>query len=506
MEENRQNANASNKKADPQKGNSRNFSDQKDRENEGGEKQGKSRRGNRRRPKKKKFNQNANNPTEKTAAQSAEINNAPAAQKADTNSDNSQKHSGKGNSKNKHSGGKNGGHGGQNQKGRSNDLRDRTNNAQTPQSLQIAHIKRIPDPESQKKLSAESLSVRDEDIFLPLSTENNIKISEALVKKMVDEFFDEQFDQQLDEQHGNVKSTDSVSAEKTASTDVEVIGVRFKSNGKTYYFAPEGNKVEKGTKVIVETARGLEFGEVWLENSFVSESKVVLPLRPMIRVATDEDVKHNENNRRLEKDAFGICMEKIDAHKLDMKLVDVQYTFDNTKLLFYFTSAGRVDFRELVKDVASVFRTRIEFRQIGVRDEAKLMGGIGPCGRRLCCTTFLPDFAQVSIKMAKDQGLSLNSSKNSGCCGRLMCCLRYENDVYAEELKRTPPVDSTVMTEEGVGTVTEINPLAGTIKVKLHSQNELVPKQFSRDDVELISSPRRSKNDEQTVGDTDETE
>ncbi len=500
MEENRQNANASNKNTNSPSSNDR--------------KSGSARRNNRRRPKKKNLNKDANNLEAAAAVHSDASGSAPAAQNASQSvvENNAQKHSGKGGmkSKGKHSGGKSGGHGAD-RKGRQNNnsgdrqnrADERSNQAQAPQSVQIAHIKRISSPEKQsaKKLTSESLSVRDDDIFLPLSTDSKVKISEDLVKKMVDEFFSEQYENAVTE-----RSVSQDSEGVSENVEVEVIGIRFKPNGKTYYFAPEGNKVEKGTKVIVETARGLEFGEVWLENRAVSESKVVLPLRPMIRVATDEDMQHNENNRRLEKDAFGICMGKIDAHALDMKLVDVQYTFDNTKLLFYFTSAGRVDFRELVKDVAAVFRTRIEFRQIGVRDEAKLMGGIGPCGRHLCCTTFLPDFAQVSIKMAKDQGLSLNSSKNSGCCGRLMCCLRYENETYTEELKRTPPVDSTVMTEEGTGTVTEINPLARTVKVRLHSQNELVPKQFSRDDVELISLPRRSKNDDSVTEAADDAE
>ena len=205
----------------------------------------------------------------------------------------------------------------------------------------------------------------------------------------------------------------------------EVVGVRFKEEGKVYYFAPGKAQLAKGDPVIVETARGPEYGTIWVANRKVRDSEIVKPLKEVMRRATPEDLKHHKENKAKEADAFRICGEKIAQHGLDMKLVEAQYTFDNSKLLFYFTSAGRVDFRELVKDLASVFRTRIELRQIGIRDEAKLMGGLGACGRPLCCATFLSDFGQVSIKMAKEQNLSLNSSKISGVCGRLMCCLRY---------------------------------------------------------------------------------
>ena len=268
---------------------------------------------------------------------------------------------------------------------------------------------------------------------------------------------------------------------------VEVVGVRFKATGKTYYFDPAGISAQKGAYAIVETARGMEYGEISLANTFVSESDIVPPLRPIVRIATEADKAHNAENKQKEKDAFVTCNERILAHGLDMKLIDAQYTFDNSKLLFYFTSAGRVDFRELVKDLASVFRTRIELRQIGIRDEAKLIGGLGLCGRPLCCSLFLSDFGQVSIKMAKEQNLSLNSSKISGICGRLMCCLRYEHETYEYEIKRTPPVDSTVKTEDGIGTVTEINPLAGTVKVKLADKPDIAPKSYHRDNVKVIS-------------------
>ena len=271
---------------------------------------------------------------------------------------------------------------------------------------------------------------------------------------------------------------------------VDIIGVRFKKTGKVYYFEPNGCKAKRGDHAIVDTARGPEFGEVWIPNKKVPASEIVPPLRPCIRIATKEDVIHNDENQIKEDEAFKICNEKIDDHKLDMKLVDVQYTFDNSKLLFYFTSAGRVDFRELVKDLASVFRTRIELRQIGIRDEAKLIGGLGICGRKLCCAGFLTDFGQVSIKMAKEQNLSLNSTKISGNCGRLMCCLRYEQKTYEEEIRLTPPVDSTVKTPDGVGTVCETSPLLGMLKVKLEGVDG-APKAYHRDNVQIISTPSK---------------
>jgi len=271
---------------------------------------------------------------------------------------------------------------------------------------------------------------------------------------------------------------------------VEIIGIRFKAGGKTYYFEPNGIVAPRGAYAIVETARGLEYGEVATPNSMVPESETVPPLRPVIRLATDADKKHHAENKEKEQSAFRICNEKILAHGLDMKLIDSQYTFDNSKLLFYFTSSGRVDFRELVKDLASVFKTRIELRQIGIRDEAKLIGGLGICGRPLCCSVFLADFGQVSIKMAKEQNLSLNSAKISGACGRLMCCLRYEHETYAEEIKLTPPVDSKVKTADGIGYVTEISPLAGKIKVRLEDKPDQQPKSYHRDEVTVLGRPK----------------
>ena len=274
----------------------------------------------------------------------------------------------------------------------------------------------------------------------------------------------------------------------------EVVGVRFKDEGKVYYFAPGAVSFSKGDAVIVETARGPEYGIIWVANRQVRDSEIIKPLKEVMRCATDEDKKHHTENKAKETEAFRICNEKISQHGLDMKLVEAQYTFDNSKLLFYFTSAGRVDFRELVKDLASVFRTRIELRQIGIRDEAKLMGGLGACGRPLCCATFLSDFGQVSIKMAKEQSLSLNSSKISGVCGRLMCCLRYEHEAYVEEIRLTPPVDSVVKTPDGVGTVVETSPLRGLLKVKLENTDG-APITIHRDQVKVLSRPNRRADD-----------
>ncbi len=278
---------------------------------------------------------------------------------------------------------------------------------------------------------------------------------------------------------------------------VEVVSVRFRSSSKTYYFESRGIVAKPGDYAILETARGPEFGEVCHGNSMVSVSETVSPLRPLLRLATKEDIAHNEENRKREREALGICQEKIRKHGLEMKLIDVQYAFDNSKLLFYFTAEGRVDFRDLVKDLASVFHTRIELRQIGIRDETKMLGGIGACGRALCCSTFLPDFAQVSIKMAKEQGLSLNSAKISGVCGRLMCCLRYEADVYAEEIKRSPAVDSSVKTEDGIGRVISVNPLAGTVRVLFQNAQDTSVKQYHRNEVSVIEKERKAPAEKQ---------
>lgn len=264
----------------------------------------------------------------------------------------------------------------------------------------------------------------------------------------------------------------------------EIIGVRFKSVGKIYYFSPNGLNIDVGQHVIVETARGVECGEVVMGNRMVEDSEIMPPLKSVMRVATVEDMKVVEENKKKEKDAFRICEGKIANHKLDMKLIDVECTFDNNKLLFYFSSENRVDFRELVKDLASVFRTRIELRQIGVRDEAKMLGGLGICGRAFCCKTFLGEFQPVSIKMAKEQGLSLNPTKISGTCGRLMCCLKYEQDSYEELLKVTPKVGAYVDTPSGKGYVEEVNLLTGMLKVK--PENSEIPMFINKNEVSLI--------------------
>lgn len=274
----------------------------------------------------------------------------------------------------------------------------------------------------------------------------------------------------------------------------EVIGVRFKNVGKVYYFDPAGNLLKKGDKVIVETARGVECGEIAMENREVGDEDLVQPLRPLIRVATEDDLKKVEENKKREKAAFGICLKKIAAHKLEMKLVDVEYTFDNSKILFYFTADGRVDFRELVKDLASVFRTRIELRQIGVRDEAKMLGGLGICGRPFCCSTFLSGFQPVSIKMAKEQGLSLNPVKISGICGRLMCCLKYEQETYAELLHTVPGVNSVVSTPKGRGVVTDNNLLTETVYVCLDSSPDAPAQTFRAKEVRVLKSGRNAPN------------
>ena len=282
------------------------------------------------------------------------------------------------------------------------------------------------------------------------------------------------------------ENTTTVPMPESMRTPVEVVGVRFKPAGKVYYFDPDGKTLSDGDTVIVETARGMEFGFVVNSNRTVMSGEIVAPLKKIVRMANEEDQRHYEENNKRREEAFEICRQKIEEHKIDMKLVDVEYTFDNNKLLFYFTAEGRVDFRELVKDLASVFRTRIELRQIGIRDEAKLMGGLGICGRPFCCHSFLSDFVQVSIKMAKEQNLSLNSAKISGTCGRLMCCLRYEYDVYEEEIKKTPKMDAVISTPDGDAVVCEVMPLAGMVRAKaLGGRNDVAPKLYHRDDVQV---------------------
>ena len=266
----------------------------------------------------------------------------------------------------------------------------------------------------------------------------------------------------------------------------EVIGVRFKNVGKIYYFDPDGKQINNGQQVIVETARGVECGEVALPNRIVDDSEIVSPLKKVIRIATAEDLQKITENKKKEQEALEICQQKINEHKLDMKLVDVEYTFDNNKILFYFTADGRVDFRELVKDLASIFRTRIELRQIGVRDESKMLGGLGICGRPFCCSTFLGEFQPVSIKMAKEQSLSLNPTKISGTCGRLMCCLKYEQDVYEQLLKITPKVGAIVNSPDGKGQVIDSNLLTGMIKVRLDKNPDAAPRIYNKKELKVI--------------------
>lgn len=252
------------------------------------------------------------------------------------------------------------------------------------------------------------------------------------------------------------------------------MGIRFKKAGKIYYFDPNEIDIPTGEFVIVETVRGIECGKVVTNKKQVGEHDVVLPLKKVIRIANENDRKVVEENKRAAKEAYQICLQKVIEHELDMKLVDVEYTFDRNKVIFYFTADGRIDFRELVKDLAAVFRTRIELRQIGVRDEAKMLGGIGPCGRMLCCSTFLGDFEPVSIKMAKDQNLSLNPAKISGLCGRLMCCLKYENDEYEAAKEQLPDLDQKIRTPNGMGRVVGLNILERLIQVELLDKERVV--------------------------------
>ncbi|MDO4156531.1 MAG: stage 0 sporulation family protein [Oscillospiraceae bacterium] len=277
---------------------------------------------------------------------------------------------------------------------------------------------------------------------------------------------------------------------------IEIIGVRFKSNGKVYYFSPDGKQFQIGDLVIVETAKGIECGEVTIPNKTIQKAEVVQPLKQILRAVNKDDLRILEQNRKKEIRAFHICEEKIAMRKLEMKLIEVECAFDNSKLLFYFTAENRVDFRDLVKDLAAIFRTRIELRQIGVRDKAKILGGIGICGREFCCKGFLCEFQPVSIKMAKEQGLSLNPAKISGCCGRLMCCLKHEQSVYEELLKITPKLNATVALEDGTkGKVVESNPLTGDLKIQ--TEQSEVPVKCNRKDVTLLKDGKIRVNPEE---------
>lgn len=266
----------------------------------------------------------------------------------------------------------------------------------------------------------------------------------------------------------------------------KVIGIRFKSVGKIYYFDPDGKHFSVGDGVIVETARGTEYGRVAMAEKEIDETQFSIPIKKIVRAATEADENILKENEKKEKEAFGICVSKIQANKLEMNLIDVEYTFDRSKILFYFTADGRVDFRQLVKDLASVFRTRIELRQIGVRDEAKMRGGLGICGRPLCCSLFLGDFEPVSIKMAKEQSLSLNPTKISGTCGRLMCCLKYEQEAYEALIRETPNVGALVDTPTGRGVVISTSLLKGLAQVKMDAGNENMVNEFKVSELVII--------------------
>lgn len=268
---------------------------------------------------------------------------------------------------------------------------------------------------------------------------------------------------------------------------IKIVGVRFKNAGKIYYFDPVELEVEKNMDVVVETARGLEYGTIVVGPKEIDESELVSPLKPIIRIATDEDRQVYIENKEKAKETFELCQQKIKDHDLNMFLIDCEYTFDRNKLIFYFTAEGRIDFRELVKDLASIFKTRIELRQIGVRDEAKSIGGLGPCGRKLCCSSWLGDFQPVSIKMAKDQSLSLNPTKISGICGRLFCCLKYEHDVYAEAIDAMPVVGALVKVDEVKGKVIEVNPLLEQVRIEF---NDKTIKVCHKDEVKVLHEPK----------------
>lgn len=271
---------------------------------------------------------------------------------------------------------------------------------------------------------------------------------------------------------------------------IEVIGVRFKPVGKIYYFDPNEFSIETDDYVIVETARGIEFGQVVLAEKQVDVEDVVLPLKKVVRIATNHDIDNVDENQKMAEEALGVCQNKVLDHRLDMNIVDAEYTFDRNKAIFYFTAEGRIDFRKLVKDLAGKFKTRIELRQIGVRDEAKLLGGIGPCGRMLCCSTFLGDFEPVSIKMAKDQNLSLNPAKISGLCGRLMCCLKYENDHYEDAKKKMPDIGKEVYTDQGRGKVVGLNILETLVQIELYEDETVIEYTLEElIDEEIISVP-----------------
>ena len=287
-----------------------------------------------------------------------------------------------------------------------------------------------------------------------------------------------------------------------------IIGIRFKKLGKIYFFNPKGLKVKKGDKVIVETTQGEELAEVLIPNRYVEDEKIIAPLKKVVRIANNRDIKRYDECRKIEKEAFDKCKQKIKEHKLNMTLTEVECKFDNSKVIFYFTADGRIDFRDLVKDLAAIYRTRIEMRQIGVRDEVRRIGGNGVCGRELCCCTFLSDFEAVSIKMAKEQNISLNPSKISGNCGRLMCCLKYENEVYEDKLKRLPNVGAIVKTEDGEGEVDGVETLKERVKVKFKTEDGdgYTYKRYDAKDIKVIKDIAKERIDEEELKNKKELE
>ena len=272
---------------------------------------------------------------------------------------------------------------------------------------------------------------------------------------------------------------------------VEIVGVRFRKAGKIYYFDPKGLTLEVGRKVIVETVRGLEIGDVVIANRMVEEEKCYMPLSPVIRAATPEDIKRDEENERKEKEALKICEEKVRKRNPEMTLIDAEYTFDNSKIIFNFVAEGRVDFRELLKDLAAAFKTRIELRQIGVRDETKVVGGLGMCGRKVCCSQFLSEFSPVSVKMAKDQSLSTNPQKISGACGKLICCLNFEQNAYEDAYKTMPRVGQQVKTPDGDGVVTESNILVEKVRVKFDCDGQITQKVYDKKDITFVPKAKK---------------
>ena len=327
----------------------------------------------------------------------------------------------------------------------------------------------------------------------------NDKMTDAAPEDALDETEAEEDSAEVSENAEEINVSEESPAEKPEEKaekkeEVEIIGIRFRNSGKVYYFSPGSIAFEAGDHAIVETVRGVEYGDVTVGNKMVPTKEIVAPLKTVIRKATDEDAEKNKQNRALEEAARPIWDEAIKKHALVMQLVDIEYTFDNTKLIFYFTADGRVDFRDLVKDLASTFRTRIELRQIGVRDEAKLIGGLGICGRPFCCKTFLSDLNQVTIRMAKDQNLSLSSAKISGNCGKLMCCLKFEHEVYECEYASFPKVDSIVSTSQGKGVIVESNFLTGKVKVKMNDTNGTL-KVFTPSEVKVIGMAKNEAMD-----------